>query len=72
MAIFFKNTPKNCHFKPKKPKRRRSFLALLTIGSCPRLLREHVQNVLAKVDCADCEIIMFEVTMEKKVIFSYA
>jgi hypothetical protein len=57
-----------------KNKRKKLFFAILTIGSCPRLLGEHVQKFqiksFKKVDCTDCEIITFEV--ERKVFFPCA
>jgi hypothetical protein len=46
------------------------FFALSTVGSCPRLLEEHVQKKFAKFDYTDCEIITFEV--ERKVLFPWA
>jgi hypothetical protein len=46
------------------------FSALSTVGSCPRLLGEHVQNFFAKFDPTDCEIITFE--LDRKVIFPRA
>jgi hypothetical protein len=46
--FFSQKTPQNCHFLLKKPKW--IFLifsfALSTVGSCPRLLGEHVQKLL--------------------------
>jgi hypothetical protein len=47
---------------------KKHIFGILTVGSYTRLLREHVQKVPKKVDCTDCEIIMFEV--ERKVFFA--
>jgi hypothetical protein len=44
-----------------KNKKTKSFFGILTIGSCPRLLGEHVQKSFKKVDHTDCEIVTFKV-----------
>jgi hypothetical protein len=47
---FFSKNIQNCHFELKKPKWKNKIkFAFLTVRSCPRLLGEHVQNVLQKL-----------------------
>jgi hypothetical protein len=54
----------------RKNGKKQSIFGIPTVGSCTRLLGEHVQKSFKKVDRTDCEIITFEV--ERKVSFSCA